>query len=691
MNERVLRILEFDKIREKLAALCVSEMGAAAALKVIPETESGSVGALITQTLEAESEITKNSNPMEPFPDMRVSLKSSQAALALSMKELLGVKADLRVSRALRTRLCAEDRQGILKDIAARLYVDKAAESEIERCILSEDELSDNASPELARIRRQMRILNARVREKLDAFIHSASGQKYLQEPIVTIRSGRFVLPVKQEYRQQVPGLLHDQSGSGATLFIEPMAVVEIGNELKKLAGDEEEECARILAALTALIRPIAEYIINSLELLALLDVIFAKAALARAMRANPPVISKNGVITVTKARHPLIPAGQVVPIDLKLGGGVNTLIVTGPNTGGKTVTLKTLGLFSVMAQAGLLLPAEKAELVIFKTVFADIGDEQSIEQSLSTFSSHMKNIVALLETADNTSLVLLDELGAGTDPNEGAALAMAVLDELNKRGCMTMATTHYSELKAFALAREGMQNASMEFDVETLRPTYKLFIGIPGKSNAFEISKKLGLGDYIIDAARKFLKHEDVRFEDVLSSAEQQRKLAERERVEAQKARAELEALRAQAERERAEIEERREKQIAKAKEEARTIVKRARDEAEQIIKDLRAEAAVGQSEKKIQQARDRLRRNEEDLSGRIEAASGGKALKSVQVGQSVLVASIGQKAVVLEKATPQGHVLVQAGIIKMKVALEDLRAVDEPSRASARNRARR
>ncbi|MPM66431.1 Endonuclease MutS2 [bioreactor metagenome] len=429
------------------------------------------------------------------------------------------------------------------------------------------------------------------------------------------------------------------------------------------------------------MIRPIAEYIINSLELLALLDVIFAKAALARAMRANPPVISKDGVITITKARHPLIPATQVVPIDLKLGGGVNTLIVTGPNTGGKTVTLKTLGLFSVMAQSGLLLPAEKAGLVIFKTVFADIGDEQSIEQSLSTFSSHMKNIVALLEAADGESLVLLDELGAGTDPNEGAALAMAVLDELNKRGCMTMATTHYSELKAFALTRPGMQNASMEFDVETLRPTYKLFIGIPGKSNAFEISKKLGLGDYIIDAARKFLKHEDVRFEDVLSSAEQQRKLAEREREEAQKARAELDALRLEAERERAAIEERREKQLLKAKDEARVIIKRARDEAEQIIKDLRAEAAVGSArEKKIQQARDRLRRNEDDLSGHIEAVTGGKALGSVQVGQSVLVSSIGQKAVVLEKPDAKGDVLVQAGIIKMKAALEDLRAVDEP-----------
>ena len=568
--------------------------------------------------------------------------------------------------------------------MASFLTVHRSVEEEISRCIISEDEIFDGASPALSRIRRAMRAANERVRERLNAMIRSATYQKYLQEPIITIRNGRFVIPVKQEYRQQVPGLVHDQSGSGATLFIEPTAVVELGNEYKKLLAEESEEVERILTELTAMVEPCADEIYEDLSVLGEIDLVFAKARLSREMSCVCPKLNRTGYIRIVRGRHPLIPRERVVPIDIWLGREYRSLIITGPNTGGKTVTLKLVGLLSLMAQSGMFIPAaEGSECAVFDEIFADIGDEQSIEQSLSTFSSHMKNIVEILKGADERSLVLLDELGAGTDPIEGAALAMSILTELHARGTVSVCTTHYSEIKAFALTREGMENASMEFDVDKLCPTYRLFIGIPGKSNAFEISRRLGLPAHIIDSARNFLKGEDVKFEDIISSAQSQHRLAEEERALAQEARAELDRLRAEAERERKKLEDERAKQQAKAREEARRVVADAKREMEKLIVQIRAMKGIDRSaaDRVIQQARDQVRAEENALSEplALKKDDAGVPPKAVKPGDSVRIVSLDQKATVLSPADAKGDVQVQAGILKLSVKLSDLRRIED------------
>ena len=514
--------------------------------------------------------------------------------------------------------------------------------------------------------------------------IRTPAYQKYLQEPIITIRNGRFVIPVKQEYRQQVPGLVHDQSGSGATLFIEPTAVVELGNEYKKLLAEESEEVERILTELTAMVEPYADEIYEDLSVLGEIDLVFAKARLSREMSCVCPRLNRTGYIRIVRGRHPLISRERVVPIDIWLGREYRSLIITGTNTGGKTVTLKLVGLLSLMAQSGMFIPADEgSECAIFDEIFADIGDEQSIEQSLSTFSSHMKNIVEILKGADERSLVLLDELGAGTDPIEGAALAMSILTELHARGTVSVCTTHYSEIKAFALTREGMENASMEFDVDKLCPTYRLFIGIPGKSNAFEISRRLGLPAHIIDSARNFLKGEDVKFEDIISSAQSQHRLAEEERALAQEARAELDRLRAEAERERKKLEDERAKQQAKAREEARRVVADAKREMEKLIVQIRAMKGIDRSaaDRVIQQARDQVRAEENALSEpfALKKDDAGVPPKAVKPGDSVRIVSLDQKATVLSTADAKGDVQVQAGILKLSVKLSDLRRIED------------
>ena len=510
---------------------------------------------------------------------------------------------------------------------------------------------------------------------------------KYLQDPIITIRNGRFVVPVKQEYRSNIPGLIHDQSGSGQTLFIEPTAVVELGNEFKKLMMEEQAEVERILTELTAMIKPSSNDIYVDLMTLGRIDLVFAKAKLAKELRCIQPKLNADGKIRILKGRHPLIPAYRVVPIDVWLGTDFTTLIVTGPNTGGKTVTLKTIGLFTLLAQAGMFVPANVGtELAVFESVFADIGDEQSIEQSLSTFSSHMKNIVGILDAADEHSLVLIDELGAGTDPIEGAALAMSILEELHLRGCYTAATTHYSEIKAFALTHSGMENASMEFDVDKLCPTYRLFIGIPGKSNAFEISKRLGISDSIIEAAKGYLKKEDTDFEAVISDAEKKRIRAEEEMELAETARKEHEKLKAELEEERRKLETEKQELRLKAREEARAIVADARREMEQIIVSIRSIKSIDQrtADRIIQQERDKLRSKEGELTEDLPMlrTGDGKAPKSVFPGQSVKVLSLDKTGTVLTKPNKNGEVSVQLGIIKMNVRLDDIRlAKDESS----------
>ncbi|MEA5059974.1 MAG: endonuclease MutS2 [Candidatus Pelethousia sp.] len=687
MLNKVLKTLEYDKIRAQLAERAQCCTGRELAAELLPSFEKETVTSALALTAEAETIFIRTGrSPAEDFPDMRPCLKRIHAAYYLTPTELLGVARCLRSVRLCKEALSSAEDCPRLRNLSEWLASHRSIEEEIGRCIVGDDEISDAASPALARVRRSMRLANDRVRERLGNMIRSSTFQKYLQEPLITIRNGRFVLPVKQEYRQNVPGLIHDQSGSGATLFIEPTAVVELGNEYKKLLGEEAEEIERILSELTALCAPYADDILEGLGVLGQIDLAFAKARLAREMGAARPELDAEGFLRIVRGRHPLIPADQVVPIDIWLGGDFQTLIITGPNTGGKTVTLKTVGLFVLMAQSGLFIPAQVgSRLPVFDAVYADIGDEQSIEQSLSTFSSHMTNIVSILERAGEGSLVLLDELGAGTDPIEGAALAMSILEELHARGCRTVATTHYSEIKAFALTRSGMENASMEFDVDRLCPTYRLFIGIPGKSNAFEISRRLGMGEYLIEKAKEYLKNEDVKFEDIISGAEAQHRRAEEERRLAAEARQELDKLRREVEEQRSRMEAEREKLRAKAKDDARKLVNDTRAEMEKLIADIRAIPKVDQraADRVIQRSRDALRTKEAGLTEPMEKKrqDNGAAPKEVRPGNTVRILSLDQRATVLSPADAKGEVQVQAGIMKLNVKLGDLRLMQDDS----------
>ncbi len=685
MLEKVLKTLEYDKIRAMVAERTQCCTGRELAEAMEPVFTNGEAAGQMALTAEAEKLLIRTGrSPAEGFPDLRGCLKRVHAALYLSPGELLGVARCLKAIRLCKEALESAEDCPLLGNLAQWLQAHRSIEEEIGRCIAGEEEISDGASPALLRIRRSMRIANDRVRERLGNMIRSATFQKYLQEPLVTIRNGRFVLPVKQEYRQNVPGLIHDQSGSGATLFIEPTAVVELGNEYKKLLGEEEEEIQRILSELTALCAPYSQDILEGLGILGQVDLAFAKARLGREMDAVQPEMDQQGFLRIIKGRHPLIPKEQVVPIDVWMGEEFTTLIITGPNTGGKTVTLKTVGLFALMAQSGLFIPAQTgSRLPVFQAVYGDIGDEQSIEQSLSTFSSHMTNIVEILKQADAGSLVLLDELGAGTDPVEGAALAMSILEELHSRGCRTVATTHYSEIKAFALTRAGMENASMEFDVDRLCPTYRLFIGIPGKSNAFEISKRLGMEERLIEKAREYLKNEDVKFEDVISGAEAQRRQAEEERRLAAAERDATAKLREEMEKQRARLEGERETLRAKAREDSRRLVNETREEMEKLVAAIRAIPGLDQraADRVIQRSRDALRKREADLAEPLEKKSQdpGAAPKQVRPGETVRILSLDQKATVLSPADAKGDVQVQAGIMKLTVKLKDLRLIQD------------
>ncbi len=685
MLEKVLKTLEYDKIRTMVAERTQCCTGRELAEAMEPVFTNGEAAGQMALTAEAEKLLIRTGrSPADGFPDMRGCLKRVHAALYLSPGELLGVARCLKAIRLCKEALESAEDCPLLGNLAQWLQAHRSIEEEIGRCIAGEEEISDGASPALLRIRRSMRIANDRVRERLGNMIRSATFQKYLQEPLVTIRNGRFVLPVKQEYRQNVPGLIHDQSGSGATLFIEPTAVVELGNEYKKLLGEEEEEIQRILSELTALCAPYSQDILEGLGILGQVDLAFAKARLGREMEGVQPEMDQQGFLRIIKGRHPLIPKEQVVPIDVWLGEEFTTLIITGPNTGGKTVTLKTVGLFALMAQSGLFIPAQTgSRLPVFQAVYGDIGDEQSIEQSLSTFSSHMTNIVEILKQADAGSLVLLDELGAGTDPVEGAALAMSILEELHSRGCRTVATTHYSEIKAFALTRAGMENASMEFDVDRLCPTYRLFIGIPGKSNAFEISKRLGMEERLIEKAREYLKGEDVKFEDVISGAEAQRRRAEEERRLAAAERDATAKLREEMEKQRARLEGEREGLRAKAREDSRRLVNETREEMEKLVAAIRAIPGLDQraADRVIQRSRDALRKREADLAEPLEKKpqDPGAAPKQVRPGETVRILSLDQKATVLSPADAKGDVQVQAGIMKLTVKLKDLRLIQD------------
>ena len=691
MEKRVLKTLEYDKILAMLkerASCCVSRE---LVDTMEPSGDFDTVERELKLTAEAETLFYKTGrSPVDDFPDMRHCLERMHAALFLSTGELLGIASCLKAARIAKDILAKEvGEESYLYNLAGLLITHRSAEEEINRCIINEDEIFDGASPALARIRRAMRLANEKVREKLNSMIRSTAYQKYLQEPIITIRNGRFVIPVKQEYRQQVPGLIHDQSSSGATLFIEPSAVVELGNEYKKLLAEEADEIERILTELTAMLAPYADEIREDLNIMGQIDLVFAKAKLSRELNAVMPRLNRNNYVRIVRGRHPLISSDRVVPIDIWIGRDYRSLIITGPNTGGKTVTLKIVGLFALMVQSGIFVPAnEGSEFPVFEHIYADIGDEQSIEQSLSTFSSHMKNIVGILDKADENSLVLLDELGAGTDPIEGAALAMSILEELNDRRCTCVSTTHYSEIKAFAMTHEGMENASMEFDIDRLCPTYRLYIGIPGKSNAFEISSRLGLPNSIIDKAKGFLKGEDVRFEDIISSAQSQHRIAEEERKMAEEARAELEKLRADAERERRKLDEDRNRLQAKAKEDAKRIVADTKREMEKLIVEIRSIKDIDRSaaDRVIQAARDTLRATETAVNEKetIKKEDNTKPPKTVRAGDTVNIVTLDQKATVLSAPDSKGEVMVQAGVMKLNVKLKDIRLIEEKKAAA-------
>ena len=680
MTERSLRVLEFHKIRAELSKYCVSDMGRERCEALVPTNRIADVRRMQQETEEARVVLTYlGGTPMIPFADVRASLHLAEIGSALSPRALLDIAACLRAARAARDALVTDrDNTPMLSANASRLTANRTLEQAIGDAILSEEEIADRASTELFSIRRKMRACNERVRERLNGMIHSPTTQKYLQEAIITMRADRYVLPVKQEYRSMVPGIVHDQSATGATIFVEPMAVVEIGNELKQLIAAEKAEIERILRALSAQVAPDAAAIADNLVILAQLDFAFAKASLAREMMACEPKINDEGRIDIRRGRHPLIDPQKVVPLDIRLGTEFTTLIITGPNTGGKTVTLKTTGLFTLMAQSGLQVPAEHGtELAVFDDVFADIGDEQSIEQSLSTFSGHMTNIVSILEQVTPDSLVLFDELGAGTDPTEGAALAQSILSTLLDMHTRTVATTHYSELKEYALTTPNVENASVEFDVTTLRPTYRLSIGIPGKSNAFEISRKLGLPEFVIGKAKELLSKEQVRFEDVIANAEYHRQVAEKERQIAEEASREMVAIRNQAEAERKKLEEQRERSIKKAKEEAKRIVENARRESDALISELRAmKKAGGAQEHEIQRVRKQVDAAQEALADKPEEAA-GEVPTSVKVGDMVHIASMDVDATVASLPDAKGFLQLKVGMMKMRAQLSDLRTL--------------
>ena len=683
-QQRALRVLEFTKIRDRLASYALTDLGKEKCQALVPCLDYSEALHALDETEEACVLLSYlGGHPMMSFPDVREQVTLAQKGACLSPRALMDVAACLRAAKVTRAAL-VRDREDtpILTGFASRLTTLESVENDITAAIISEEEIADRASSDLFQIRRQIRSANERMREKLNQMIRSSSFAKNLQDSIITMRGDRYCIPVKAECRANVPGLVHDQSASGATLFIEPMFVVELGNDLKQLRAKEQLEIARILQALSDRIGPHAESIALNISLLTHLDFAFAKGMLARGMHACLPKLNTKGYIKIIRGRHPLIDPDKVVPSNLWLGEDFTTLIITGPNTGGKTVTLKTVGLFTLMAMSGLHVPADLGtEMSYFGHVYADIGDEQSIEQSLSTFSSHMTNIVDIVKNVDDNDLVLFDELGAGTDPTEGAALAQSILNSLLKRKIRTMATTHYSELKAFALSTVGVENASVEFDVESLRPTYRLSIGIPGKSNAFEISRKLGLPEWLIDASKELLSKEDIRFEDVIANAEYHRQIAERERAIAEETRRETVKLRNEAEKLRTEIEQSREKSLKKAKEEARRVMENARRESEGIIRELKAmKKQAATPEHEVQRLKKRMEEGIDALSEGLSEKSTVNFTppKTVKPGQSVEIVHLGTKGTVLSAPDRNGEVQIQAGIIKMKAHLSQLKLTE-------------
>lgn len=689
MNQKALETLEYRKIIAQLKR----EMGSAASAKLADELTPLTSEKIIKEELRSTTEavdliVRKGPLPTGGLYDIREALLLAKKGGSLTMRQLLEVQNVLGISSEV-VAFMHDDALPELKHIGEMvdLIVEfTALEKEISRCILTEDEMADNASPKLKDIRRSIHQQNQAIKNKLSRIITSSSNKTYLQDAIVTMRDGRYVIPVKQEYRSFFPGMVHDQSKGGATLFIEPQGVVELNNKLRELEVEEQLEIARILAELSSRVAEHYREIRSNLELLTKLDFIMAKGKLSCKMHASEPKIDTDGELRLISARHPLIEYKKAVPVDIRIGGDYRTLIITGPNTGGKTVSLKTAGLLVMMAQSGLHIPASHAStLPIFGEVFADIGDEQSIEQSLSTFSSHMKNIVSIIDKASYDSLVLVDELGAGTDPTEGAALAIAILERFYDSGALTMATTHYNELKKYALATSGVENAAMEFDVETLTPTYRLLIGVPGKSNAFEISKKLGLSESVIERASEHIKHGDMEFENVISSIEDDKRKAAADRLDAESMRAEIEERLKKLEEKEKAISEKRADIIAEAKREARELLRETKSAVKDVQKDLRrlqkSGAHTNLNTGALEKSRRKINEAEDLVSEKVvkQVNSEPVSADTLKIGDRVKLLTIGQNGTILSLPDEKGNLMINIGALKVKARLQDLMLINE------------
>lgn len=684
LNEKALKILEYYKIKDIIKNYTVTAAGKDIIENLSPYDNIYEVSKHLEETKEALELLTKKGNPpFEGLYDVREGIKMAEKASDLMPGQLLKIANMLRCARRFKEYISHNEEEEsfkVIEDICEGIIPLKKLEDDIFFAIVSDEEISDKASTTLYNIRKSLKDKNVSIKDKLNSLIRTNS--KFLQDNIYTIRGERYVLPVKAEYKGSVQGLIHDQSSSGSTFFIEPISLVNLNNEIKELMLKEKAEIERILSELSSKVYENIIAVKNNANIVWELDFIFAKAKFASSYNCTCPNVNDNGIIDIIEGRHPLIDSKKVVPISIYLGREFTSLVITGPNTGGKTVTLKTVGLLHLMALSGIMIPArENSTVSFFNEIFADIGDEQSIEQSLSTFSSHMTNIVNIINKADKNSLVLFDELGAGTDPTEGAALAIAILEHLRKRGTKIVATTHYSELKGYALKTFGVENASVEFDVETLKPTYRLLIGIPGKSNAFEISKRLGLPEYIINDAREKISSDTLKFEELIQSLQEKSIKAENDARIAENLKIEAAKIKEKYEEKLFNLQKTRENAIINAQREAKRLIKDAKEEADTILKNIRELEKMGYSSEvrqKLEEERKKLKNKLENVEDFINDTNdeNGEALKEVKEGEEVFLPSLNQNVIVLSKPDNKGELQVQAGIMKITVKLKDLRA---------------
>ena len=687
MNEKSLRILEFNKIKEKIKTYARTYAGKEKIEELKPYDNLFELNNKLEETDEAlQVLIGKGNPPLEGLFDIHEGVERARKGGTLTPGQLLKIGSTLRATRNMKEFFKREENEQSyerLEDLAYILTPLKSLEDEIERSIVSEEEVSDKASQTLYAIRKSLKEKNSSIREKVSSIVRSHS--KYLQDDLYTMRGDRYVIPVKSEYKSAVPGIVHDQSSTGATFFIEPMSLVNLNNEIRELVLKEKAEIEKILTALSLKVMENSDTCLSNFKMLVEFDFIFAKARYGEKLNAVKPLIREDGRFNIISGRHPLIEEDKVVPSDVYLGDEFDTLMITGPNTGGKTVTIKMVGLLHIMGLSGLLIPArDNSSIAFFNEVFAEIGDEQSIEQSLSTFSSHMTNIVEIMKHVDNNSLVLFDEIGSGTDPAEGAALAVSILETLRNRGAKLIATTHYSELKAYALKTDGVENASVEFDIETLKPTYRLLIGVPGKSNAFEISKRLGLAEGVIRRAKAYMSEENLQFENLIRDLQEKSIVAKKEARDAEMLKKEAEELKARYEDKLERLEKTREKAYMDARHEAKRIISDAKDEADEILKAMRTLEKMGISgggrarlEEERKKLKDSLEAKEKGLSKMKE--NEGEPLKKVTLGMEAFLPSLNQKVIVVSMPDSKGEVQVEAGIMKINVKLKDLRKSKE------------